>query len=411
MQQRESGYAAQSLGLRGRLQWTLVILLAILAIPFGSGVQQVVASEETKPSTKQIATINVTDEEVSDALAMAGKNRAELERALSDSPAQERFGMRFLIANMPDSDLTSLSAEFLLENSALAWKARAELPWGRDIPDEIFLNDVLPYANVDEQRDAWRKEMLELCLPIAKKCQTPSEAAHQLNVEVFPRLNLKYSTARRAPNQGPKESIATGKASCTGLSIVLADACRAVAIPARIVGTPLWANKRGNHTWVEIWDKDWHFTGACEPDKEGLDRGWFVGDAAQAQKDSFEHAIYAASFAKSKQHFPMVWSMRNKTVPGVNVTERYARTTAPNGPKLLVRVLDSEKRRVVKEVVVADGETEQKGNSRGETADQNDIVSFTVKSGATYTVRVGTQEVKVKISDNAKEDVIEVVVP
>ena len=28
---------------------------------------------------------------------------------------------------------------------------------------------------------------------------------------------------------------------------------------------------------MEIWDEDWHFTGACEPDPKGLDRGWYSG--------------------------------------------------------------------------------------------------------------------------------------
>jgi poly(3-hydroxybutyrate) depolymerase len=102
-----------------------------------------------------------------------------------------------------------------------------------------------------------------------------------------------------------------------------------VCIPARLAGTPLWANKRGNHTWVEVWDGDWHFTGACEPDPTGLDRGWFVGDAAQAKKDSAEHAIYAASFRKTRQHFPLVWARDNTDVPAENVTDRYTKKAVP----------------------------------------------------------------------------------
>jgi Transglutaminase-like superfamily len=273
-------------------------------------------------------------DDVERALATAKDNRAELEKCLADVPKEQRKGMAFLIANMPDGDLKSLKAEFLLTNTKLAYKARNETPWGKNIPEEIFLNDVLAYANVDEKRDAWRTEFYEMCMPIVKGCKSPSEAAQKLNTDIFPKLKLGYSTQRKAPNQSPKESIEQGKASCTGLSIVLSDACRAVCVPARIVGTPLWANNRGNHTWVEIWDTDWHFTGACEQDKSGLDRGWFVGDAAQATKDSFEHAIYAASFQKTKTHFPMVWAMNNKEVPAENVTERYTKkTSAPTLPE------------------------------------------------------------------------------
>lgn len=359
---------------------------------------------------------DATSAEVNQALEKAGDNRPQLERALAETSGDERRGMEFLIANMPDGDLRSLTADFLLENSNLAWQARRELPWGKQIPEAIFFNNVLPYANVDETRDPWRKELLELCLPIAKECQTPSEAANRLNTEVFPKLKLGYSTQRKAPNQSPKESIEQGKASCTGLSIVLSDACRSVCIPARLVGTPLWANKRGNHTWVEIWDGDWHFTGACEPDKNGLNRGWFIGDAAQAKKDSFEHAIYAASFAKTKQHFPLVWAMRNKSVPAENVTDRYARPDESNKTtvRLLVRVLDGGRQRVVQPVRVipqTDAKAELSGDSRGETADLNDILRFEVQPGADYVVKVGNLERKVRVVTDTGEFLVEIVVP
>ncbi len=269
-------------------------------------------------------------DDVEQALKSAKANRAELEKALNAVPKEQRKGMAFLVANMPDADLASLRSEFLLTNVSLAYKARAETPWGKDVPEDIFLNDVLPYANVDEKRDAWRKEFFDMCIPMVKDCKTPTEAVQKLNGELFKTLKLGYSTQRKAPNQSPKESIEQGKASCTGLSIVLSDACRAVGIPARLVGTPLWSDKRGNHTWVEVWDKGWHFTGACEPDPNGLDRGWFVGAASQAKKDVPEHAIYAASFKKTQTHFPLVWAMRNKDVPAENVTDRYAKAAAPD---------------------------------------------------------------------------------
>jgi hypothetical protein len=264
-------------------------------------------------------------DEVEAALARAKGNRSELEKALAVAPREQRPGVAFLIANMPEGDLTTLKAEFVLSNVDLAYRARAAVPWGKDIPEAIFLNDVLPYANVDEKREPWRKEFFELCLPIVKDCKTPSEAAIKLNLEVFKKLKVVYSTQRKAPNQSPKESIELGKASCTGLSIILSDACRSVCVPARLAGTPLWSNNRGNHTWVEIWDQGWHFTGACEQDPNGLNRGWFVGEASRALKDVPEHAIYAASFKKTGQHFPLVWARQSRDVPAENVTDRYTK--------------------------------------------------------------------------------------
>jgi hypothetical protein len=333
-------------------------------------------------------------DDIEQALGKAKGNRVELEKALADVPRAQRPGLAFLVANMPDGDLISLKAHFLLTNTRLAYKARAEVPWGKDIPEEIFLNDVLPYANVDEHRDAWRQEFYDLCLPIVKSCETPSEAAMKLNAELFGKLKLGYSTQRKAPNQSPKESIEQGKASCTGLSIVLSDACRAVCVPARIAGTPLWANKRGNHTWVEVWDRGWHFTGACEQDPKGLDRGWFVGDAAQAKKDSFEHAIYAASFKRTKIHFPLVWAMKNKDVPAENVTDRYAKPPAKKADtvRLLISVRNADGKRVATDVTVtANGEPKVKleGKSRDEKADANDLLGFDLPQNRAYTIRAG----------------------
>jgi predicted esterase len=267
--------------------------------------------------------------EVEQALKTAGDNRGELEKALAQAPEGQRKGMAFLVANMPDGDLKSLHARFLLENVDLAYRARKETAWGRSVPEEIFLNDVLAYANVDEARDPWRKELYELCMPLVKDCKTPGEAAQKLNGAIFTKLKVRYSTQRKQANQSPKESMEQGLASCTGLSVLLSDACRSVAVPARLAGTPLWANNSGNHTWVEIWDDGWHFTGAAEPDPKGLDRAWFEQNASQARPGSPEHAIYAASFRKTKLPFPLVWSPDRKDVYAENVTARYAKEGKP----------------------------------------------------------------------------------
>jgi hypothetical protein len=322
-------------------------------------------------------------------LAAARDNRGELEKALLATPKEQQPGMEFLLKHMPERDLTTLKADYLTGNVTLAYKSRAAVPWGKDIPDAVFFNNVLPYANLDETRDPWRKELTDLCLPMVKDCKTPAAAAELLNRELFPKLKVKYSTQRKAPNAGPKQTMETGLASCTGLSILLSDACRSVCVPTRVVGTPLWANKRGNHTWLEIWDKDWHFTGACEPDPAGLDRGWFVGDAAQAKKDVPEHAIYAASFAKTETHFPLVWARNAKTVNAENVTDRYAKPAAKTDTvRVLIRVIDASKKRVVADVTMTDGKKELTGKSKGESADTNDFLTFDLKPDAEYTVTV-----------------------
>jgi transglutaminase-like putative cysteine protease len=78
---------------------------------------------------------------------------------------------------------------------------------------------------------------------LARDCKTATEAVQVLNRDFFNRIQVHYHTGRKAPNQSPAESMASGKATCTGLSIIFVNACRAVGIPARVAGTALWTGK------------------------------------------------------------------------------------------------------------------------------------------------------------------------
>ncbi len=360
--------------------WLIVVLL--------------VAGTFLPPASAQpIATTRWWSDAIETTLKQAGTNQSELVAALEQTPADQRGGMKFLIENMPQRDLELLSASFLRDNVSLAYEVAGQLPWAKNIPEEIFLNDVLPYASVSEQRDNWRRRLHDLCLPLVKDCTTSAEAAQTINQKLFRQLRVKYSMKRRAADQGPFETMDTGVATCTGLSILLVDACRSVGIPARVVGTPLWVNKSGNHTWVEIWDGDWHFAGAAEADAKGLDRGWFVHNASQAVKEIREHAIYASSFGKTGLSFPLEWAPRIDYVNAVNVTERYAAKAQPADTakvRLNVQVFDHPVgERVVARVNVteaADPSSHFEGVSKDPTADGNDHLSFELPAQRTFIV-------------------------
>jgi dienelactone hydrolase len=295
---------------------------------------------------------------------------------------------KFLTEHMPAEDRAALSAEFLGNNLDLAFQARGEFPWAKQVPEEIFFNDVLPYAVFDETREEWRKDFLEKARPLVKDAKTATDAVQALNREFFKIINVHYNTGRKAPNQSPSESIAINKATCTGLSIILVDVCRAVGIPARATGTPMWANERGNHTWVEVWDGDWHFTGADEYDKDGLNRGWFVNDAAQAKADEPKYAIYSTSWRKDGLAFPMVWAGDSQEVAAVNVTSRYAKAPAASlSPlaKLGVRLYQKKGgERLAAPLIVLDeaGKKLGEAETKASTTDLNDMPRIELKPGA-----------------------------
>ena len=201
------------------------------------------------------------NELISQTMQTAGSNAKELKKALKQAPTTQREGMAFLISYMPERDAKSLTADFLLENVAYAYKARNEFPWAKEVPNDIFLNDVVAYVNLNEKRENWRKDFYERFKKYVVNCKTMREAIDSVNKNVRDELLVDYNTKREKPDQAPYESMRQHMASCSGLSILLTDAFRAVGIPSRVAGTPAWYDDRGNHNWNEVWiDGKWRFT-------------------------------------------------------------------------------------------------------------------------------------------------------
>ncbi|WP_165222304.1 transglutaminase domain-containing protein [Aquisphaera insulae] len=318
------------------------------------------------------------DREVATSLDRAADRKAEWEAMLAAVPADRRPGAAYLIRYMPLRDLKSMKPDELARNIELAYRARSASAWAGEVPEEVFLDAVLPYASVTEPREPIRSEWLETYLPRVKGCKTTGEAAQVLNRALFNDTKVRYNTRRLRTDQSSRESIAQGMATCTGLSIMLVEACRSVGVPARLAGISAWPGRGGNHTWVEVWDHGWHFVGAAEPDEKGLDHAWFANEAGGAIREKPENAIFAVTYRATGDHFPLVWAPLVK-MNAENVTERY-RKPGVSPPKeaagkvaLAVDVLDGG-HRVPAEVSIVDARTAGsmcRGMSLGADVDVN----------------------------------------
>lgn len=335
-------------------------------------------------------------------IATAGDNAKELKKALKEVPRNEREGMAFLISYMPERDARSLSADFLLENVEYAYKARAEFPWAKEVPDSVFLNDVVAYANLNENRENWRKDFYERFKKYVAPCKTMREAIDSVNKNVRDELLVDYNTKREKPDQAPYESMRQHMASCSGLSILLTDAFRAVGIPSRVAGTPAWHDDRGNHNWNEVWiDGQWRFTEYYPSDD--LDQSWFLTDAGKAIKEDVRKAIYAASFKPTGCYFPLVWDENIRYVHAENVTDRYtslyrAQLSAmpADGSHVALRVMvfkdkdhaEASGDRVATNLDVFKGDKQlYGGRSTGATQDMNDVLTFNVEKNQQYIIK------------------------
>jgi len=332
---------------------------------------------------------------VATALAAAGDNRTEIERALAEVPREQRASMEWLVAHMPAQDLATLDAAFLLAHVDGAFEAWKSAPWSAQVDEDTFRDAILPYASVSEKRELWMPALRERCLPMVADAKSPAEAAVILNTRIFPEWKVQYSTKRTRADQAPSESMESGLASCTGLSVLLVNACRSVGVPARFVGVPLWTDGSGNHSWVEVWDGErWRYTGAAEPTGDRLDEGWFTGRAATQNRDRPEHAIYAVTWRDTGVEFPMVFDRSRPRARAVDVTDRYtARSAAlPEGHRVLhILARDSatgSRVRAEIEVLGADGAVIGGGRTNDETRDLNDHLEIAVPLDSALSYRV-----------------------
>jgi hypothetical protein len=341
----------------------------------------------------------------SDELEIAGNNRFQIQKALNSVPENHGDGMNWLIKHMPKHDLKIVSSDFLLDNCELAYSASKKSTWGGNIPDSIFLEYVLPFGNLNEKRDNWRRDFYNRFNGVMKKASSAYEAATILNNTIFDILGVKYSTERPKADQSPYESIEAGLASCTGLSILLIDACRSIGIPARFVGTRLWYNNSGNHSWVEIWDDGWHYTGAAEPSGNDLNKVWFSGLASRAVKGHPKYGIYAATWGKKQIHFPMDWLPGLKIYNAVDVTETYTENVNDNLIPIRIKVTNLDGQRQSTNVTVTGADNFLfEGLTNSESNDANDHLTLMLPIGKIFSIGVNNIKQTITVT---KEELID----
>jgi len=229
-----------------------------------------------------------------------------------------------LLAEMPECDYADVEPFRLLEDVRYALKVRAEIPWKEQISEDLFLRYILPYWSVNEKRDPWRKFFYDKFMPGIRGLKTASDAVKYLNDHVFKELNVTYDAVKRPKaDQSAMESIAASYASCTGLSVILLNACRACGIPARFTGCPQWTDRSGNHSWIEFWDDQWIYEGASSSDPRN--RSWVGDKVKEATEDSLVGGVWAVTTEPQDDgaFFVLPWKPADRSYPAVPLRAFY----------------------------------------------------------------------------------------
>ena len=147
--------------------------------------------------------------------------------------------------------------------------------WAANVSEEIYYEFVVTFCHVNEARNNWRPFLTEVVdriltdhLDVEDTSLTMEDIVRVINTNLWVRHYLGndvvFKSSQTPLIYDPMSTIVYGYASCTGVSILFADALRAAGVPVRLAGTPAWngVSSHGNHNWVEVFDhrsQQWHF--------------------------------------------------------------------------------------------------------------------------------------------------------
>jgi hypothetical protein len=250
------------------------IFLILLAAVFSSSCAQTAGDGPAGPGTQGASLLQQT-------LALAGENASALQDFVATYPqgSEEREAAMFLAVNLPAADAATMTADQLREHVDYAFLARRSMPWGQDVPWDIFLRSVLPHRTAQEPTQPFRKRLFsELAPPLG---QNQDMAVAALKLALWCQKQFAYvGTSRR--DQGPLTTLTRGQARCEEAVVLYVAAARSIGIPARLAIVPAWQFTNDNHAWVEVWiNGSWHYLDPANPSPR-LDWAWFTENAANA---------------------------------------------------------------------------------------------------------------------------------
>ncbi len=188
------------------------------------------------------------------------------------------LAMKFFYGNMPYSDAGNYPFDFFLDyaqHGVFLWKNVSRC---REIPEEIFLEDVLYYRINEEEIKPCRTYFYE---QLKDRTAGKGQRDAILEVNYWCAGEVSYQTTDERTSSA-WDVFRKGYGRCGEETVFTVNALRSVGIPARQVYAPFWSHCDDNHAWIEVWcDGEWHYLGACEPEAV-LDRGWFTNASSRA---------------------------------------------------------------------------------------------------------------------------------
>ena len=227
-----------------------------------------------------------------------------------------------------EQDIMHITADLLIENIDLAFKAWKENPWCRSYDYETFCEYILPYRSIIEPLEPWREECQFLVQNASKNLEDkndPVEVCTNILNELKD-FSFRFSSSPiPAPLLGTQQLLFRREGSCPELANLAVLAARSMGVAATFDYTPHYAASSNRHFWNTVIDKEGKaipFNGSSANDFKGTPYNYNANNKRMAKVIRNTYAIQSDALASKidKENIPSGF-LRSKHI--IDVTKTY----------------------------------------------------------------------------------------
>ncbi|MDH3891687.1 MAG: transglutaminase-like domain-containing protein [candidate division Zixibacteria bacterium] len=222
---------------------------------------------------------------------------------------EAEYGVLDFEKNDLQPDLETVSADHLISQIDLAFRAWRERPWAEHLSFDDFCQYVLPYRGSNEPLEPWRAMFFDKYSDLADRMidsTDPVEAACLINDDVMTFFTFDPRYYYHPTDLGLTEMLQTGVGRCEDMTNITIYAMRANGLAVTSDYTPAWADAGNNHAWNAIIAADGSaipFMGA-----EKNPRKYELGHRpAKVYRKTFSHQRENLVFQEHKQEKLPAW--------------------------------------------------------------------------------------------------------
>lgn len=212
-------------------------------------------------------------------------------------------------ASTPHEDKDLITTAEIAQEIKQALKLRERYTWAKKVPDEIYINYVMPYKIDHELPHNWKTFFYEKQQQMLDSLErtddnTVENAAQLIADNIYSWYYYDEGHIPRSQYPTLSEILFSGKGDCFRISRLFVYAMRAAGIPAAVDDVPYWGSKNGSHSDFVSLDS----TGKLRTNVTTLHKNFLRKTAKVLRRTAFYQGNYSEGYAsfgvQNDPHFP-----------------------------------------------------------------------------------------------------------